>query len=249
MLLLTRSQLDAIRRSARTTTSSSPMDAREEPPRCRNVVALLRVSSGTPREALRLRPPASARFTRNFYNFHHSRTGGSDEERAHRRRLQPRFAYTVFPGTGLVIATGIPEPEATAESARVFREYYSSSSSTTSPSAFFSTSPKIVNATFSGRVIATVPNVLLALQPQNRRHSTLGGRGGELQVSFRTQCFPGARLRWNGQPGTVNLFHNGRYVLVGVVCPMEASRLHQELTTLVSTLGTSATITLPTGSA
>ncbi len=215
-------------------------------------MALLRVSSGTAREALRLRPPATARFTRNFYNFHHSRTGGSGEEdceRGHRRRLQRRFAYTVFPGTGLVIATGIPELEATAESARVFREYYSSSSSATSPSAFFSTSPKIVNTTFSGPVIAAVPNVLLALLPQNCRRSTLGGRGGKLQVSFRTQCFPGARLRWNGQPGTVNLFHNGRYVLVGVVCPMEASRLHQELTTLVSTLGTSATITLPTGSA
>ncbi len=45
----------------------------------------------------------------------------------------------------------------------------------------------------------------------------------------------------------INLFHNGHYMLVGVVCPTEASRLHRELSTLVSTRGTSATITPPTG--
>ena len=53
MRLLTRSQSDANRRSARTTTSTPPMDSQEEPPRCRNVVALLSVSSGTVREAQR----------------------------------------------------------------------------------------------------------------------------------------------------------------------------------------------------
>ena len=43
----------------------------------------------------------------------------------------------------------------------------------------------------------------------------------------------------------INLFHIGHYVLEGVVCPTEASRLHRELSTL--DFWTSATITPPTG--
>ncbi len=100
----------------------------EERPRVRNVVALLRVGETAREGAVSARPPADARFTRNFYNFHRVRTPlTSPAPGSHR---PPRFAYTVFPRSGLVIATGIPHLDAVARSARVFRREYNSAGET-----------------------------------------------------------------------------------------------------------------------
>ncbi len=227
----------------------------EERPRVRNVVALLRVGETAREGAVSARPPADARFTRNFYNFHRVRTPlTSPAPGSHR---PPRFAYTVFPRSGLVIATGIPHLDAVARSARVFRREYNSAGETAATTddddddgegeeedSFFSARPRVVNTTFSGRV-RSAGNVLLRLHQLRAR----GRLPEDVQVSFRSQCFPGARLRWRSPRGTVNLFRNGRYVMIGVVCPEAARLLHGRLSTLVRTPATAATIAPVTASA
>ena len=226
----------------------------EERPRVRNVVALLRVGETAREGAVSARPPADARFTRNFYNFHRVRTPlTSPAPGSHR---PPRFAYTVFPRSGLVIATGIPHLEAVARSARVFRREYNSAGETTvtedeeeeeeeeAEDGFFSARPRVVNTTFSGRV-RSAGNVLLRLHQLRAR----GRLPEDVQVSFRSQCFPGARLRWRSPRGTVNLFRNGRYVMIGVVSPEAARLLHGRLSTLARTPATAATATPVTASA
>ncbi len=147
----------------------------EERLRLRNGVALLRVGETARESAVSRRPPADARFTRNFYNFHRVRTSLTSPAPGHRR--PPRFAYTVFPRSGLVIATGNPRLDAVARSARVFRseyEYDSAGGEETAATTdndndgdsdgddgvdgegredgFFSARPRVVNTTFSGRV-------------------------------------------------------------------------------------------------
>ena len=73
-------------------TASIATVSDEESPRVKNVVVLFHVTDGAglAKHLLSLYYPPRARFTRNFYNF----------------KSAP-FSYTVFPRSGLVIATGI----------------------------------------------------------------------------------------------------------------------------------------------
>ncbi len=111
-------------------------------------------------------------------------------------------------------------------------------------SGFFSARPRIVITTFSGRV-RSAGNVLLRPRQPHARNQL----PEDVQVSFRLQCFPGARLRWRSPRGTINLFRNGRYVMIGVVCPEAAQLLHGRLSTLARTPATAATTAPATASA
>ena len=177
----------------------------KERPRVRNVVALLQVGETAREGAVSRRPPADARFTCNFNNFHRVRTPLTSPALGSHRPL--RFAYTVFPRSGLIITTGIPHLQAVARSARVFRREYNSAGETTAKEddeegeeeeedGFFSARPHVVKLTFWGRV-RCAGNVLLRLHQLYARGCLLE----DVQVSFRSQCFPGARLLCAHQDG------------------------------------------------
>ena len=62
----------------------------------------------------------------------------------------------------------------------------------------------------------------------------------KISVSFRSQFFPGARIRWKGEKceGTVNLFNNGKYVIVGVKKEERAQILYHQLCAIMKTYWT-----------
>jgi hypothetical protein len=49
------------------------------------------------------------------------------------------------------------------------------------------------------------------------------------QISFRSQVFPGVRVKIPNVRGTINVFNNGKYVLVGVRSRQEAEALREAL--------------------
>ena len=193
-------------------------------PRPCNVVVTFTVAPGSSLDEVRTRPPPNSKSQRNFY--------------VCRGRAA---SFIVFPKSGNVVATGIARPDLVDGALAEFRSIYSPAAL----SADSCSAPRVVNATYSGRVRGRGGGVLSRLAAAAAAAAAPGeenGAGEEaVQLSFRSQCFPGARARWNGLVGTVNVFNNGKYIIVGVRGEEEACRLHRRLMAALSPSGSSTT--------
>lgn len=198
--------------------------------RCSNVVALFRVEGGEEgrrvlHERCQGRPAGLG--VRRIRNFFVLRPQG---------RRGPSF--TVFPRGGRVVATGIPSAEGVDGAVRLF---------SAALGGLPCSGARVVNATYCGRVPPTIASraggegVLSALEAAAGAAPSPATPEGEIpQLSFRAQCFPGARARWPHARGTANVFNNGKFVLVGVRSREEACRLSALLLRAV-TSGSSTT--------
>ena len=158
------------------------------------------------------------------------------------------FTFTVFPASGCVVATGIPDHSRVEAALSVFR----ASAGLTEDELLLP--HQVVNSTYSGRVECDGEREGRRVSAGQALASVFGGGGsgggygergpgavGEYDphrrwyVSFRTQFFPGICLRRRETcgGGTVNLFNNGRYVLVGVRSQGQAEELAGELCALM----------------
>ena len=180
------------------------------------------------------------------------------------------FSYTVFPASGCVVATGISAHHLVESALNVFRESSGLAEEELLPH-------QVVNSTYSGRVECDGEREGRRVSVGQAVDSVfgLGGGGGyeggvvgssgfgavgeydpdrRWYVSFRTQFFPGICLRRRETcgGGTVNLFNNGRYVLVGVRSQRQAEELAGELCALMkrcwTTLGGVTSCAWPAGS-
>ena len=112
--------------------------------------------------------------------------------------------------------TGLPRPGYAPRAVEAFRTLFGLEARACS-------TPRVVNSTYSGRVLC--PRNVLAHLAEAEAQRRLPP---ELDLSFRTQSFPGVRARWTGL-GTANVFRNGRYILVGVRSTRAAWDLHAAL--------------------
>lgn len=162
------------------------------------------------------------------------RGGGGDRLNFFVRKEEGQ-SFTVFPKSGDVIITGISRPE---EARRAFRTL--SRRTGRDVSYLLKLPRKLTNSTYSGTVggypslsspggSASACEVLAAYEKSKR-----GRADASVSVSFRSQFFPGARVRFAGL-GTVNLFNNGKYVMVGVRDPRNARVLREKLCAIMRT--------------
>ena len=218
----------------------------------RNLVVHFRVAPLarlSPSQVRAVAAPPGSRWCGNFYVAAAAAGGAS---------------YTVFPASGHVIATGLGGEEEDARRAvvRALEDFAALVPNPAGrhaerlrrrhgPEAWWRAwRPRVVNGTYSGAV--TCDGVLPeGLRPEGggfpacralAHHWRTAPAGDEdkrgLAVSFRTQFFPGVRLRWSGG-ATANLFNNGKYVLVGVRRRAQALEAHRRLRALMRTSWTS----------
>lgn len=136
--------------------------------------------------------------------------------------------YTVFPASGNVIATGIRDHSRVLPALHAFASLTGLDSSSEC-----GRSARVVNGTYVGRVECVLPDVSACQALQRYKSDLLQTcRPQSASVTFRSEFFPGARVKWSGL-GSVNLFNNGKYVLVGVKSSGVADRLHEQLCVLM----------------
>ena len=137
--------------------------------------------------------------------------------------LDDRVAtYTVFPNSGDIAATGLNDKEGVKSATSRFEELCGLEVE--------EKSVRITNSTYSGKIVcrdldqgrASVVQVLTLFADSLPERSPVC-------VNFRSQFFPGAKLKHDELNGTVNIFNNGSYVIIGVRSRGEAERLQEWL--------------------
>lgn len=166
-------------------------------------------------------------------------------------------SFIVFPKSGDVIATGVPNEDCIrpalrvlaarikpfvtvqktlAESVAGLLTYVAAWQKKAQPEGGdddLAWRVKTVNGTFTGRVRVTCDSVCELVS----RYPTRKGpaRPVEASVNFRSHTFPAARIRIreSERRSTVNLFNNGSYVLVGTKSQEEADQAWKDLCAII----------------
>lgn len=199
-------------------------------PRLENLVVCFKVCEEDLKHLLRL--PEAEKFGRNSRNFYVLRPRGNGGQ-SRRRRVNRRrkrngsggISFTVFPKGGSVIATGIGGEE----EVRPCLETFAASAGLSSNSTRWER--RVVNSTYVGEVQCSAGDFSTYRVLYGQRERIESER--EISVSFRTQFFPGILIKFRGQAGSVNLFNNGRYVIVGTSDREQTLSLHQRLCVLM----------------
>ena len=206
------------------------MCCRVTEPVLQNLVLHFRVPAGCVKREVclgRLQPPRRRRRRRRGRR----RKGERRGEGRNFFVLDDRAAtFTVFPQSGDVSATGLGGGrESIARAVARFEEIAGQKT--------VGEGVRVTNSTYSGRIVcrdlecerASVVQVL-ALYAQDRR----GAGDDNVSASFRSQFFPGARLKRKSLAGALNVFNNGSYVAVGVRTRGEAEELRKWLTAIMA---------------
>ena len=188
---------------------------------------------------------------RNFYVLKFDREstvrGWSDPPPTSRRRSRQRHvvSFIVFPCSGSVITTGVRSSADGLSAIALFSSLIDGVAPATWPR-------KVVNSTYVGKIscrdgrsaISTHRSLARFKSRQRQQQQRLQRRAedkSDVSISFRPQFFPGGLIRWNDAPGSVNLFNNGKYVVVGVRKEREARLLCRRLSALIRTHWTTTT--------
>ena len=216
------------------------------PPRQTNAVVHFRLPPDS-------HPPADLRALRREREEERGRGGGGGwrkrSGRSRRAGVHPsrlnffvlrdgRRSFTVFPSSGDAIVTGVRDASQAAEALRRFSTEVLAAPPPRDP--WREWSARVVNGTYSGTVSGGEGSPCQALDRYRRDPRPPPDLPpDEVTVSFRSQFFPGARVRRRGA-GTINLFNNGKYVLVGVRDGESAERLRRTLCALMTTYWTTS---------
>ena len=143
-----------------------------------------------------------------------------------------RYVFTIFPASGSVVATGLRAfpsglPARTADEMDTLPDVLKTFNELTGIPATEIREIKVTNSTWSGslRPKDVTPEELGSVMRVISDYSQLtsGKDGSEMfSVDFRSQFFPGVRMQHTGMAGTINLFNNGSFVIVGVRKASEA---------------------------
>jgi TATA-box binding protein (TBP) (component of TFIID and TFIIIB) len=163
------------------------------------------------------------------------------------------FNYTVFPSTGSVVATGIKREgdvaEATSALCRLFERVAASSSD--GPVPLVTSAPRVTNSTRTGSV-QTCPQAKNqvstcqrlhewreAIKAKRERGETISAEENA-NLQFRPHFFPGVRITWPDAVGTLTLFNNGKFVIVGTTNSEQADTVHRRLCAIISKFWTTS---------
>ena len=210
------------------------------PPDIQNLVVHFRL----PKEdlPLLLRMPTARGFlksSRNFYVHRSPSTGTTTTAAAAvtkggERKKRKAISFTVFPKRGSVIATGVGKESEIVDAIKTFARD-SGAGVCTPPDEW---ERRTVNSTYVGRIINEVGiyRTLSAIRERIKEQNDTS-----ISLQFRSQFFPGILIKWSGARGSVNVFDNGHYVVVGVRSDAEANILFEQLCALMRESRTTST--------
>jgi TATA-box binding protein (TBP) (component of TFIID and TFIIIB) len=192
-------------------------------PSLKNVVVCFKVPAckrGGIRWLLVLRSRKDRHSRRNHFLFRPTGVAGPKGNRG--------LAFTVFPDGGSVIGTGIKNYEGVQPALDEFA-FALGGLCHSRPESW---QRRVVNSTYSGGIICCEKRVstcrtLARYDKEGERESKKG-----VSLFFRPQFFPGVLVRVLGQ-GSLNVFNNGRYVLIGVKRRRNAKKLYTRLCALM----------------
>ena len=159
-------------------------------------------------------------------------------------RGEREYTYNVFPSSGDVIVTGVPDLTHAERSLRLLRRrIYGDGGNGNEEERW-----KVVNGTYCGRVVVGDRSVCQMVSECEER----GDIAEDVSVHFRSQSFPAVKIRFGGGGGgdeedgggggggrgTVNLFNNGNYVLVGASSEEIVEDNYAKLCALMQTCST-----------
>ncbi len=130
-------------------------------------------------------------------------------------------SFTVFPESCNVIATGISHPDKMWPTLVLFGEEVGLRKG-------WLERARITNSTYTGGIECSEKHVSACRALARYQKDEGAEYKKDTSISFRSQFFPGARIRCQ-DIGTVNLFNNGKYVLIGVSNDSQARRLFVRL--------------------
>lgn len=133
-----------------------------------------------------------------------------------------QMSFTVFPQKGSVIATGVKSLENINSALQKFTDIIGLKSESIH-------TKKIVNSTYTGTIVCSETIATHCLL----RNSRTEENDKNIDISFRTQFFPAILIKWKNLQGSINLFNNGQYVIVGVNSEEQANVLYQQLCVLI----------------
>jgi TATA-box binding protein (TBP) (component of TFIID and TFIIIB) len=146
-------------------------------------------------------------------------------------------SFTVFPKSGKIVGTGIENHRSIKWTLEVFARAANYSKSEASE-----WEKKVVNSTYSGKIKCSEKRISTC-----RVLSKFVEKGTpkDVSVSFRPQHFPGVLLRYKDivsmqKKGTINLFNNGSYTIVGVTNEAGAKKLYDNLCRIIQTYWTTS---------
>ena len=151
------------------------------------------------------------------------------------------LSFTVFPTTGSVIASGLKGreeiPLVLAEFALEVSGLRGEGEATAAARRW---RRRVVNSTYAGAVHCRCRGVSTCRVVSRARDSSESIKPA-VRISLRSQFFPGSLLRWSDHPGTVNVFNNGKYVIVGAASRRQVAEVHRRLCALISAWWTTFT--------
>jgi TATA-box binding protein (TBP) (component of TFIID and TFIIIB) len=183
----------------------------------------------------------------NFYVVRRERRdGGGGEKRRSPGRRSPRgTTFTVFPSSGSVIATGLRHLGEAAPAVRWLAGELECDGGEDAggddESLLRRWEGRVVNSTHVGRVECRGPAVSAC------RVAAAGADKSGAKISLRSQFFPGVLIKWSGCEGAVNLFNNGKFIIVGARGDGQVREIHRRLCALMRECWT--TFTPPTSCA
>ena len=157
--------------------------------------------------------------------------------------------FTVFPMSGSVIVTGLREVSAIPTAVTWFVRHVAGvrvpDTAAAAAHLFRRLGGRVVNSTHAGAVTCVSERIstcrtVARFKEASDAAALAGGYKGRVRVSFRSQFFPGVLIRWSDAPGTLTLFNNGNYILVGVKKRSEVRELYDRLCALTATYWTTS---------
>jgi len=159
-----------------------------------------------------------------------------------------RFIFTVFPKSGSVVATGLRKMLTKGDfrhrkdpSELKVPPVFATFAKMTGISVRDITDKRVTNSTWSGTLLppkekeVKLGSVMEVLSDYSHWVNTEDKDNSHLvSISFRSQFFPGARLQHMSMKGTINLFNNGSFVIVGVNKSWQARKLLMWLSAIMN---------------
>jgi TATA-box binding protein (TBP) (component of TFIID and TFIIIB) len=209
-------------------------------PELQNLVVFFKLPSSVEKKKLLNISPAInfAENPRNFYVFRLDlHTGELKERKKHKgqqKGVKKGLSFTVFPKSGSVIATGLNSHLQIEPALKHFAHFINTSGSA-------NWKKTIVNSTYAGKTICCDGEIISMYRIFFSAKKELDDVK-TLSLSFRSHFFPGILIKWNEIKGSVNVFDNGCYVIVGTDGSQhQVNSIYAQLCALIRTYWTTST--------
>ena len=133
--------------------------------------------------------------------------------------IETKYSFIIFPRSKNIIISGI-------ENYNKINHVLSLFAKNIGISTISNVKYKVVNSTYTGIITYEKHTSTFKLLKNRKKENE------NFTINFRSQFFPACKIKWN-KLGTINIFNNGKYVIVGVKSEEQAQELREKLCALM----------------